>query len=96
MESILPRFAARRWHAGAVVLDPPRKGCGKAVLAAAANLRPRSIVIVSCDPATLARDLKFITSMDYVPKSVQLVDMFPHTWHIECVATVSSEFTVES
>jgi len=96
VESILPRFAARRWHAGAVVLDPPRKGCGKAVLAAAANLRPRSIVIISCDPATLARDLKFITSMDYVPKSVQLVDMFPHTWHIECVATVSSEFTVES
>ncbi|NIM05580.1 MAG: 23S rRNA (uracil(1939)-C(5))-methyltransferase RlmD [Armatimonadetes bacterium] len=86
VENILPRFAARKWHSGAVVLDPPRRGCGKAVVAAAAKLGPRSLVFVSCDPATLARDLQFVASVGYATKAVQLVDMFPHTSHIEAVA----------
>lgn len=85
VESILPRFAARKWHAGAVVLDPPRQGCGKAAIAAAAKLEPRALVIVSCDPATLARDLRFAAAAGYPPRKVQLVDMFPHTWHTESV-----------
>jgi 23S rRNA (uracil1939-C5)-methyltransferase len=86
VENILPRFAARKWHAGAVVLDPPRRGCGKGAITAAARLQPRALVLVSCDPATLARDLQFAAGAGYLPKVVQLVDMFPHTWHTESVA----------
>jgi len=86
VEHILPRFAARKWHSGAIVLDPPRRGCGKGVIAAATKLGPRALVLISCDPATLARDLHFAATAGYVTKVVQLVDIFPHTWHTESVA----------
>lgn len=71
----------------AVVLDPPRSGMEAAALDALAALAPARIVYVSCDPATLARDAKRLIAKGYQLHSVQPLDMFPQTYHIECVAT---------
>lgn len=69
-----------------VVLDPPRAGVEPAALDALAALRAPRIVYVSCDPATLARDAARLVQQGYRVSYVQPVDMFPQTWHIECVA----------
>jgi 23S rRNA (uracil1939-C5)-methyltransferase len=69
-----------------VVLDPPRKGCGPIVAALVAKLRPGRIILISCHPATLARDLKSLAEHGYPCRRVQPIDMFPQTWHVEAVA----------
>ncbi len=72
----------------AVVLDPPRDGLHADVTAALIALAPPRIVYVSCNPATLARDLALFTAAGYAAPSVLPVDMFPHTAHVECVAVL--------
>lgn len=72
----------------AVVLDPPRTGCHPAALEALAALRPERIAYVSCDPATLGRDLKVLCASGFRLTQVQPIDMFPHTHHIEVVASL--------
>ena len=72
-----------------VVLDPPRKGCEPPVLAAIAAMAPRTVVYVSCDPATLARDLALLIAEGYTVCAVQPVDMFPQTGHVETVVLLS-------
>ncbi|NOZ27603.1 MAG: 23S rRNA (uracil(1939)-C(5))-methyltransferase RlmD [Chloroflexi bacterium] len=69
-----------------VVVDPPRSGVGKQALAELARLAPRRIVYVSCDPATLARDVAYLQEGGYRLMEVQPVDMFPQTFHIESVS----------
>jgi 23S rRNA (uracil1939-C5)-methyltransferase len=69
-----------------VVVDPPRAGLHPRVVARVAELSPSRIVYVSCNPATLARDLKDFGSLGWRPAEVTPYDMFPHTPHIECVA----------
>ncbi len=69
-----------------VLLDPPRAGCGLAVMEKLAEAQPEAIVYVSCHPVTLARDLKTLIEKGYEVLSVQPFDMFPQTDHIECVA----------
>ncbi|HUU53892.1 MAG TPA: 23S rRNA (uracil(1939)-C(5))-methyltransferase RlmD [Armatimonadota bacterium] len=86
VERILPRWADQGRKADVVILDPPRKGCGPVVLAHVARLQPRRIVLVSCHPATLARDLKNLSEHGYACRRLQPIDMFPQTWHIETVA----------
>jgi 23S rRNA (uracil1939-C5)-methyltransferase len=69
-----------------VVIDPPRAGLHPRGLKSLLNLRPPRIIYVSCNPTTLARDLKMLCEKEYELKGVQPVDMFPHTFHIESVA----------
>ena len=68
-----------------VVIDPPRAGLHPKVAKSLLALRPPKIIYVSCNPTTLARDLKMFCEKDYELENVQLVDMFPHTYHIESV-----------
>ena len=72
-----------------VVLDPPRAGCHPRVLEALIDLKPRRIVYVSCEPSTLSRDLAALCQGPFQLESVQPVDMFPQTHHVECVAVLS-------
>lgn len=72
-----------------VVMDPPRKGCDAATLAAVARMGPERVVMVSCNPATMARDLKVLEKTGYRTQAVQPVDMFPRTAHVECVCLLT-------
>jgi len=74
---------------GIIVLDPPRRGLPAAVIDELARLQPQRIVYISCDPATLARDLKRLLSHGYLVQAVQPVDMFPQTVHVETVVLMS-------
>ena len=73
------------------MLDPPRKGCEESLLHAIAAVEPRRIVYVSCDPATLARDLRILEDLGYKAQEIQPVDMFPQGHHVECVAKIVRE-----
>lgn len=85
-EKIIPDMINKGIIADVVVVDPPRKGCGKELLDAVAKMAPKRIVYVSCDPSTLARDLGILSEQGYEVLEVQPVDMFPHTSHVEtCV-----------
>lgn len=72
-----------------IVVDPPRKGCDEVTLQAMIKMNPGRIVYVSCDPATLARDLKGLCENGYEVKEIQPVDMFPQTHHVESVVRLS-------
>jgi 23S rRNA (uracil1939-C5)-methyltransferase len=74
-----------------IVLDPPRAGCDEIVLRTAAEMAPVRMVYVSCNPATLARDLALLESMGYRASEIQPVDMFPQTYHVECVAVIERQ-----
>ena len=71
----------------AAILDPPRAGCGPDVLRQVVARRIKRVVVVSCDPSTLARDARLLTDGGYDLLDVQPLDMFPHTFHIETVST---------
>ena len=72
-----------------VVVDPPRKGCEEMLLETIVKMQPQRIVYVSCDSATLARDLKFLSANGYAVKKVQPVDQFGHSVHVETVVLLS-------
>lgn len=74
-----------RLKADVVTLDPPRKGCDEKLLQTVADMQPARIVYVSCDPATLARDLKYLCGKGYMVEKVQPVDMFCQSYHVESV-----------
>ncbi len=78
-------------NADAIVVDPPRVGCMKEVLDAIVEKRIRKVIYVSCEPSTLARDLKYLKERGYKLIEVQPVDMFPQTYHIENVALIKIE-----
>lgn len=73
----------------AIVVDPPRKGMSEESLRQVAKMQPKRIAYVSCDPATLARDLKRLTELGYVPQKAVAVDMFPKTAHVETVVLLT-------
>jgi tRNA/tmRNA/rRNA uracil-C5-methylase (TrmA/RlmC/RlmD family) len=89
VERALARLPRR---ADLVVLDPPRSGAGRAVIAAVAARWPRSVAYVACDPAALARDLAYAADSGYRPVSIRAFDLFPMTAHVECVAILAPTF----
>ena len=72
-----------------IVVDPPRKGCEEALLDTMVRMEPDRIIYVSCDSATLARDLKYLCERGYKLQKACPVDMFPQTVHIETVCILS-------
>lgn len=84
-EEVLPElYEEEGLHPDVIVVDPPRKGCDAACLDTMVAMRPERIVYVSCDPATLARDLKILCRGGYEIRKVRAVDQFGHTCHTEC------------
>jgi 23S rRNA (uracil1939-C5)-methyltransferase len=84
-EDILPRWQAAGVSPDVIVVDPPRKGCDTRLLTTMLQLSPKRIVYVSCNPSTLARDLRILEDGGYRTVEAQPVDMFPHTVHVESV-----------
>ncbi|GGF00589.1 hypothetical protein GCM10011313_24550 [Mycetocola zhadangensis] len=80
-----------RLEAATVVLDPPRSGAGKEVVASLAELRPAQLVYVACDPVALARDIGLFAPLGYSLTSLRAFDLFPHTHHIESVALLTRD-----
>lgn len=72
-----------------VILDPPRKGCSTDTLNAVLRMAPRRIVMISCNPATAARDIKYLAAQGYAAEVIQPVDLFPRTKHVETVVLLS-------
>ena len=85
VEKELKKISAAGIRADVIVLDPPRSGCSPSVIGSVLEHSPERIIYVSCDPATLARDLKILCER-YDIREIQPFDMFPQTAHIECVA----------
>ena len=88
-ETLLPELIEKGQRPDIIVLDPPRKGAERPVLDAILRAAPRRVVYVSCDPATLARDLKLLCAGGYRCEKVQPVDMFCWTQHVETVVLLS-------
>jgi 23S rRNA (uracil1939-C5)-methyltransferase len=86
VEAWLKDKAAEAPRPDLVVLDPPRAGAGAVVIQRLAALAPPQLVYVSCDPATLARDVKLLSAFGYALNTVTVLDMFPQTFHVETVA----------
>jgi len=87
-EKVMGWWKAQGLRPDVVVVDPPRKGCEVDFLDAVLDMQPKRVVYVSCNPSTLARDLRILEDGGYETKEVQPVDMFPQTNHVECVALI--------
>lgn len=89
-EEVVPKlYQEEGLYADVVVVDPPRKGCDETLLNTLVEMQPKRIVYVSCDPATLARDLKYLSEHGYDVKKARAVDMFPNSVHVETVCLLS-------
>ncbi|MGW8957335.1 23S rRNA (uracil(1939)-C(5))-methyltransferase RlmD [Paenibacillus sp. NPDC055715] len=87
-EDVIPAWKEQGITADVIVVDPPRKGCDPRLLETILEMQPERVVYVSCNPSTLARDLRILEDGGYHTLEVQPVDMFPHTVHVECVVVI--------
>ncbi|MDE3840845.1 23S rRNA (uracil(1939)-C(5))-methyltransferase RlmD [Bacillus methanolicus] len=87
-ETVIPKWYKEGNRAEVLLVDPPRKGCDEALLKTIIDMKPKKVVYVSCNPATLARDLRILEDGGYKTVEVQPVDMFPQTTHVECCAKI--------
>ena len=90
-EVVIPNWYAEGKRFDVLVVDPPRKGCDEKLLNTILEYKPKRIVYVSCNPATLARDLRILEDGGYRTQEVQPVDMFPQSSHVECVSLLQRE-----
>ncbi|MCR4839105.1 MAG: 23S rRNA (uracil(1939)-C(5))-methyltransferase RlmD [Eubacterium sp.] len=93
-EEVVPKLYSEkpdRYRADVVVVDPPRKGCDAALLSTIAAMAPKRLVYVSCDPATLARDISILKKEGFAVEKVAAVDMFPHTMHVETICLLGNK-----
>ena len=90
-EEVIPRLYQQGQNADVVVLDPPRKGCDQKLLDTIIEMKPKRVVYVSCNPSTLARDLKYLEKNGYKTIEIQPVDMFPHTMHVESIVSLKKQ-----
>ncbi|HWO97586.1 MAG TPA: 23S rRNA (uracil(1939)-C(5))-methyltransferase RlmD [Bacillus sp. (in: firmicutes)] len=81
----MPKWVEEGWKPDVIVVDPPRTGCDKELLKSIIKVKPQKVVYVSCNPSTLAKDVEKLAKFYHV-ESIQPVDMFPHTAHVEAVA----------
>lgn len=88
-EDVIKNLISKGETIDAVIVDPPRKGCEASFLEDIAKMNIPKIVYVSCNPATLARDIALLKTLGYKAEEVQPVDMFPGTYHVECVVLMS-------
>ena len=94
-EEVLPReYEKNGVYADVIVVDPPRKGCDEVLLNTILKMKPERVVYVSCDSATLARDLKVLCAEDYELMRVSTTDMFPQSTHVETVCLLSRKAPV--
>jgi 23S rRNA (uracil1939-C5)-methyltransferase len=93
---LLPHLRTRAGRPDLVLLDPPRSGAGDRVMQQIAATGTPRIVYVSCNPTTLAPDLKELVSAGYAVRAAQPLDLFPHTYHVECVVLLERITPVES
>ena len=84
-EKIMPRWAREGIEPSVIFVDPPRKGLDEKFIEASAAMNPKKIIYISCNPATLARDLRRYEDLGYHAMKVQPVDLFPQTYHVESV-----------
>ncbi|MFD1850763.1 23S rRNA (uracil(1939)-C(5))-methyltransferase RlmD [Oceanobacillus bengalensis] len=91
-EKVMPQWKAEGLKADVIIVDPPRKGCEVDFLQAMIDSEPKRIVYVSCNPSTLARDLRILEDGGYQTMEVQPVDMFPQTPHVETVVLLERKF----
>ncbi len=87
-EKVMPLWTAQGLRPDVIVVDPPRKGCDEALLQAMIAMAPKRIVYVSCNPSTLARDLRILEDGGFKTQEVQPVDMFSQTHHVEAIALI--------
>ncbi|TNJ64533.1 23S rRNA (uracil(1939)-C(5))-methyltransferase RlmD [Paenibacillus hemerocallicola] len=92
-EEVIPAWRERGIRPDVIVVDPPRSGCDAALLDTIVAMRPERVVYVSCNPSTLARDLRVLEDGGFRTVEVQPVDMFPHTVHVESVCLLVSDGT---
>ncbi|MBQ9530912.1 MAG: 23S rRNA (uracil(1939)-C(5))-methyltransferase RlmD [Eubacterium sp.] len=85
---LIDDLAKEKEHFDVVFMDPPRAGASREFLLSLLKLKPKKIIYISCNPKTLARDLKILTKKDYTAEKIQGVDMFPFTEHIETVVSL--------
>jgi tRNA/tmRNA/rRNA uracil-C5-methylase (TrmA/RlmC/RlmD family) len=91
VENILPgELLSSKKESNLIVLDPPRSGCSESVLKTIADLKPQKIIYISCNPATQARDVKYLDEHGYALLSLLPVDMFPQTEHIEVIGLLAT------
>jgi 23S rRNA (uracil1939-C5)-methyltransferase len=91
-EEVLPmKYKEEKIYADVIVVDPPRKGCEQSLLDTILLMAPKRVVYVSCDPATLARDLKYLCEKDYELVKVSAVDQFGHSVHVETVVLLRKQ-----
>ncbi|MFX3624449.1 MAG: 23S rRNA (uracil(1939)-C(5))-methyltransferase RlmD [Ectobacillus sp.] len=90
-ETVIPNWYEKGIQADVIVVDPPRKGCDEALLETIIAMKPKRVVYVSCNPGTLARDLRVLEAGGFKTREIQPVDMFPQTMHCEAVAVLENK-----